>query len=69
MEATFNHLILIYKFYIYNSGNRAHLNIVHLKAISDKTKIIEEKSTKHEPKKRPKYLKNDTLSLRTLFKW
>ena len=32
-----NHLILIYKFYKYNSRNE------HLKAIIDKTKCIEEK--------------------------
>ena len=29
------HLILIYKFYIYNSRNRESLNIEHLKAIID----------------------------------
>ena len=37
-----NHLILIYKFHIYNSRNRGYLNIEHLKAIIDKTKRIEE---------------------------
>ena len=47
-----NHLILIYKFYIYNSRNRGYLNIEHLKAIIDKTKKIEEEITKHELKKR-----------------
>ena len=30
-----NHLILIYKFYIYNSRNRGYLNIEHLKATID----------------------------------
>ena len=51
-----NHLILIYKFYIYNSRNRGYLNIEHLKAIIDKTKRIEEEISKHELKKRSKYL-------------
>ena len=51
-----NHLILIYKFYIYNSRNRGYLNIEHLKAIIDKTKRIEEEISKHERKKRSKYL-------------
>ena len=47
-----NHLILIYKFFTYNSRNRGYLNIEHLKAIIDKTKKIEEEISKHEPKKR-----------------
>ena len=51
-----NHIILIYKFYIYNSRNRGYLNIEHLKAIIDKTKRIEEEISKHELKKRSKYL-------------
>ena len=51
-----NHLILIYKFFIYNSRNRDYLNIEHLKAIIDKTKRIEEEIRKHELKKRSKYL-------------
>ena len=51
-----NHIILIYKFYIYNSRNRSYLNIEHLKAIIDKTKSIEEGISKHELKKRCKYL-------------
>ena len=51
-----NHLILIYKFYIYNSRNRGYLNIEHLKAIIDKTKRIEEEISKHELKKRSKNL-------------
>ena len=51
-----NHLILIYKFYIYNSRNRGYLNIEHLKAIIDKTKRIEEEISKHELKKRSKCL-------------
>ena len=46
-----NHLIPIYKFYIYNSRN-----IEHLKAIIDRTKRIEEEISKHELKKRSKYL-------------
>ena len=45
-----NLLILMYKFYIYNSRNRGYLNIEHLKAIIDKTKRIEEEITKHELK-------------------
>ena len=52
-----NHLILIYKFYIHNSRNRRHLNFEHLKSIIDKTKRIEEEISKHELKKRSKYLK------------
>ena len=52
-----NRLILIYKFYIYNSRNRGYLNIEQLKAIIDKTKRIEEEISKHELKKRSKYLK------------
>ena len=51
-----NHLILIYKFYIYNSRNRGYLNIEHLKAIIDKTKRIEEEISKHKLKKWSKYL-------------
>ena len=35
-----NHIILIQKFYIYNSRNRGYLNTEHLKAIIDKTKSI-----------------------------
>ena len=48
-----NHLILIYKF---NSRNRGYLNNDHLKASIDKTKRIEEEISKHELKKRSKYL-------------
>ena len=51
-----NHIILIYKFYIYNSRNRGYLNIEHLKGIIDKTKRIEEEISNHELKKRSKYL-------------
>ena len=51
-----NHLILIYKFYIYNSRNSDYFNIEHLKAIIDKTKRTEEEISKHELKKRSKYL-------------
>ena len=51
-----NHIILIYKFYIYNSRNRGYLNIEHLKAIIDKTKRIEEETSKHELKIRSKCL-------------
>ena len=47
-----NHIILIYKFYIYNSRNRGYLNIEQLKAIIDKTKRIEEEISKHELKKK-----------------
>ena len=45
-----NHLILVYKFYIYNSRNRGYLNMEHLKAIIDTTKRIEEEISKHEVK-------------------
>ena len=52
-----NHLILIYKFYIYNSRNRGYLNVEHLIEIIDKTKRIEEEDiSKHELKKRSTYL-------------
>ena len=51
-----NHLILIYKFYIYDSRNRGYLNVEYLKAIIDKTKRIEEEISKHELKKISKYL-------------
>ena len=51
-----NHLILIYKFYIYNSRNRGYLNVEHLIEIIDKTKRIEEDISKHELKKRSKCL-------------
>ena len=51
-----NHIILIYKFYIYNSRNRGYLNIEQLKAIIDKTKRIEEEISKRNLKKRSKYL-------------
>ena len=37
-----NYVILIYKCYIYNSRNRGHLKIEHLKSIIDKSKRIEE---------------------------
>ena len=46
-----NHIILIYKFYIYNSRNRGYLNIAQLKAIIDKTKKIEEKIRKRKFRK------------------
>ena len=62
-----NHLILIYRFYIYNSGNRGclnidhsnrgYLNIDHSKAIIDKTKRLQEEISKYELKKRSNYLK------------
>ena len=42
--------------YIHNSRNSDYLNIEHLKAIIDKTKRIEEEISKHELKKRSKYL-------------
>ena len=38
-----NHLILIYKFYIYNFRNRGCLNIEHLKAIINKLKGLRKK--------------------------
>ena len=37
-----NHLLLIYKFYIYNSRSRGYSNTEHLKSIIDETKRIEE---------------------------
>ena len=45
-----NHLILIHKFYIYNSRNRGYLNIKDLKAIIVRIKRIEEEISKHELK-------------------
>ena len=51
-----NHIILIYKFYIYNSRNRGYLNLEELKAIIDKTKKIEEEISKRKLKKRLEYL-------------
>ena len=51
-----NHIILIYKFYIYNSRNRGYLNFAQLKAIIDKTKKIEEEISKRKLKKRLEYL-------------
>ena len=51
-----NHPIFVYKFYIYNSRNRGYFNIKHLKAIIDTTKTIEKEISKHELKKRSKYL-------------
>ena len=51
-----NHIIHIYKIYIYNSRNRGYLNIEHLTAIIGKTKKIEEEISKHELKKESKYL-------------
>ena len=51
-----NHIILIYKFYIYNSRNRGYLNFEQLKAIIDKTKKIEEEISKRKFKKRLEYL-------------
>ena len=51
-----NHLVLVYKFYTYNSRNRCYLNTEHLKASTDKTKSIEEEISKNKPKKkRSKY--------------
>ena len=47
-----NHLVLVYKFYTYNSRNRGYLNIEHLKASTDKTKSIEEEISKNKPKKK-----------------
>ena len=43
-----NDLILTYKFYVCNSRNRG-FNIEHIKATIDKTKIIKEEITKHQP--------------------
>ena len=51
-----NYLMLIYNLHIYISRNRGYCNIEHLKAIIDKTKNIEEGISKHELKKRSKYL-------------
>ena len=51
-----NHLILIYKFFIFISP-ATEANIEHLKAIIDKTKRIEEDMSKHELKKRSNYVK------------
>ena len=52
-----NHLNFIYTFYICITPEIEHLNIEHLKAIIDKTKRMEEKISKHELRKRSKYLK------------
>ena len=42
--------------YIHSSRNSDYLNIERLKAIIDKTKRSEEEISKHELKKRSKYL-------------
>ena len=47
-----NHLLLIYKFYIYNSRSTGYFNTEHLKAIIDETKRTEEEISIHELKKR-----------------
>ena len=51
-----NHIILIYKFYIYNSRNRGYLNFEQLKTIIHKTKTIEEEISKRKIKKILEYL-------------
>ena len=51
-----NHIIFIYKFYIYNSRNSGYLNFEQWKAIIDKTKKIEEEISKRKLKKRLEYL-------------
>ena len=56
---------------VYNSRNKKNqenFNIEHLKAIIDKTKSIEDKISKHEPKKNASILRNSILSLKTFFK-
>ena len=50
-----NHIIVIYKFYIYNSRIRCYLNFEQLKAIIDKTKKIKEEISKRKLKKRLEY--------------
>ena len=64
-----NHLILIYKCDIYNSRNRRCLATAHLKAIIDKTKWIDEEISKHELKKRSKYLMKWRPSIDDLVQW
>ena len=61
-----NHLILIFKFYIYDARNKGRLNIAHLKAIIDKTKNIEKKTSKSTPNKRSKYLKTAVAFLKII---
>ena len=54
-----NHIILVYKVYIYNSRNYnsgGYLKFEQLKAIIDKTKKIEEEISKRKLKKRLEYL-------------
>ena len=50
-----NHLILIYKFYIYSSRNRGLTLSIWKQLLI--TKSIEEEISKHESKERSKYLK------------
>ena len=42
---------------MYVTPEKEHLKIVHLKAITDKTKSIEEDFSEHEPKNKSKYIK------------
>ena len=52
-----SHIILIFKFDVYDAKNNGYLNIEYLRAITDKTKNIEKKISKRDPNKRSKHLK------------
>ena len=58
-----NHLIFIFKFYIYNSRSSSKLNIEYLKIIIYKTRNIELEVSKTETIRNQKYIKNGNLYL------
>ena len=52
-----SHIILIFKFDVYDAKSNGYLNIEYLRASTDKTKNIEKKISKRDPNKRSKHLK------------
>ena len=58
-----NHLLFIFKFYIYNSRSSSKLNIEYLKIIIYKTRNIELEVSKTEAIRNQKYIKNGNLYL------
>ena len=60
-----NHLILIYKFYIYNSRNRGYPNIENLKQLLIKLKGLRKKLANMNLKKDLSVLRNGVLFLTT----
>ena len=50
-----NHLLLIFKLYVYSTREKIRTNIIQLKSVINKINDAQLKTTENEPRKREKY--------------